>query len=107
MSTYLVPFEPGGSLMHYAGGYPSITPDWRPNEPFEARLVINGTRSGRSAKYFIWSDTEHDSREHPMFAADMVDLLCRATIEPGGIVHARWIVRKRGSNYGIAFHRSA
>ena len=37
-----------------------------------------------------------------MFVADAVDVMRRTTITCGRVGPARWVVRKRGENYGIA-----
>jgi hypothetical protein len=111
VSNYRVPIGPDGSVLHY-GGSPSVwngeryveRTGWRDNEVFIARLTISSVQSGRSAKYFIWTDA--DGRTFPMFAKDMVDLLRYATVEDGGVVYAQWCVRKRGSNYGIAYYEA-
>lgn len=109
MSNYRVPIGPDGSVLHY-GDAPNVwlgdrlipLDGWRDNEPFQARLTVQGVQSGRSAKYFIWTDA--DGRTFPMFAKDMIDVLRYATVEHGGTVYAFWSVRKRGSNYGIAYY---
>ena len=82
-------------------------PDWRPNEVFHACLQIDSTRSGRSAKYVIWTPVApgpDDRRTYPMFVTDLVEVL-RAGVERGGIVCGRWIVAKRGQNYGLKVAR--
>lgn len=100
-----VPYDKYGSLLHYPKG----SFRWRPNDVFHATLRIYETLSGRSAKYFIWTppdpqldDLSNPFPTFPMFAAEMVDLLQRSPVIRNGIVSARWIVRKRGANYGIA-----
>lgn len=92
-----VPFDVDGNLLHYAD--PWMKPVMRPNEPFKACLEVEGTVSGRSAKYLIWRAT--DGRRFPMFVADCVDLMRRTDVTMG-VVEATWIVRKRGQNYGVA-----
>lgn len=115
-TSYRVPIKPDGSVLHYPQkvriddptatyGASYVDNSWRDNEPFTKRLSVVGTISGRSAKYFEWSDAA--GATFPMFASDMVELLRSAEIEPGGVVRAVWIVRKRGSNYGIRWHSAA
>lgn len=106
------PFDRFGSLLHWAeprysagryGGM-SETVTWRPNEPFHATLRLDSTRSGRSAKYVIWVSPNGsvDPRTFPMFVTDLVDTIQHAKQIDHGIISARWIVRKRGQNYGLA-----
>lgn len=83
--------------------YPSYESTWVPNEPFSARLRLRGTIRGRSAAYFVWEDAEDWDREHPMFLAEMTDLVQGAGVEPGGFVSGWWRVCKRGQNYGLKY----
>lgn len=77
-------------------------PDWRPNDPFHATLQLDSLRSGRSAKYVVWTaaNSPSDTRTYPMFVTDLLDVVA-AGVAPGGIVSGRWMVRKRGANYGL------
>lgn len=112
------PYTEDGSLMHYPENRQdysqavrletgfgwkvpprTVGPDWRPNEPFAATLRLVETRRGRSAAYFIWHD-EAD-REFPMFISDMLLLVQSEVAIAGGAVTTRWMVTKRGANYGI------
>lgn len=93
-----VPYDADGNLLHFADRW-AVPDRWVPNEPFRACLEVEGTVSGRSAKYLIWRGT--DGRRFPMFVADLVDLLRRTDVTMG-VVEATWIVRKRGQNYGVA-----
>lgn len=77
----------------------TVTPDWRPNVPFAKTLRLVETRRGRSAAYFIWHD--EDGREFPMFISDMLGLVQSGVAIAGGTVTTRWMVTKRGANYGI------
>lgn len=76
---------------------------WRPNEPFHATLEIKHMLRGRSAKYPILgpANAPDDKRTFPMFVADLVDAACTGTIQAGGIISGRWMVSKRGANYGL------
>lgn len=114
-----VPYSKNGSLMHFPEstwdyseavradeGYGwkvpprEVGPEWRRNDPFSATLWLAETRRGRSAAYFIWRSG--DGREYPMFISDMLQLVqSGVTIKPGGAVSTRWMVTKRGANYGI------
>lgn len=100
LPSYKAPFSQSGDLQHYARQSFDTTV-WRDNIPFEATLTIDSMRSGYSAKYTIWKD-EH-GKSYPMFVADIVDLVKEAEIT-GGKVTAKWIVRKRGQNYGVRFY---
>lgn len=73
--------------------------DWRPNDLFEATLVLVGMERGRSAARFIWEDPDTSTR-YPMFMSGMVDLVKGHKIIKG-VVTATWIVVKRGQNYGL------
>jgi hypothetical protein len=113
------PYTENGSLMHFPDttwdyskavqaeegrGWKvpprEVGPDWRTNDPFTATLRLAETRRGRSAAYFIWR--ADDDREFPMFISDMLLLVQSGVrIKPGGMVSTRWMVTKRGANYGI------
>lgn len=97
-----VPYNVVG-LMHHEDSLSKCT-DWRPNEPFRARLKLLGTERGRSAAYYKWQAVE-DWRVYPMFITDMARLVTLGTtFEAGGFVDAEWVVVKRGMNYGITPH---
>jgi hypothetical protein len=87
--------------MHFPEAWHS--PKWRDNTPFEARLALAGMRRGRSAAYFMFTD--EDGHEYPMFMSDLETLLCSPGGVAGGITGGqscpRWVVQKRGQNYGI------
>jgi len=78
-------------------------PEWRDNVPFHASLRIKHMMSGRSAKYLILGPVNSplDTRTYPMFVADLVDLAFRRGIDKGGIMSGRWMVSRRGQNYGL------
>lgn len=106
------PFTAGGSLQHYPERtfmrYDPVTsrnvyedPYFRAPEPFEATLTIQpGVMAGRSAKYLMLA--ADDGRTFPMFVADLLDMALRAGVPTGGRITGRWVVRKRGQNFGIA-----
>lgn len=77
--------------------------DWRPNDPFHATFAIDSMRSGRSAKYLILTSVESpgDNRTFPMFISDLIDVLVRSGAERRAILSGRWMVSKRGANYGL------
>lgn len=78
-------------------------PEWRMNQPWRASLQLDTVTSGRSAKYVIWRPVNLplDRRTFPMFVTDLLDVVKNGEIQPGGIVSARWMVAKRGQNYGL------
>jgi hypothetical protein len=113
-----VPFTAAGALMHFperSYDYSKavrlevgfgwevpprvIDPDWRPNLPFRAMLMLKGSARGRSAAYFLWEDAA--GREFPMFITDMTDLVRHETALRAGVATAWWMVAKRGQNYGV------
>lgn len=114
----LVPFDQDGSLLHYADErdhqwhrkaaeeYGDPLPpwvenvEWRPNEPFERVLRIEGSKRGRSAAYLVWKD--ETGATFPMFLIDIVGLIQEGrTVH--GIAAGWWKVSRRGLNYGIQF----
>ena len=98
------PYDSRGNLLHFAGRLPnewSSAHEWRPNEPMELRLTIDGVTSGRSAKYVTWLDA--DGHHYPMFVVDLVEMIRDGTPIVAGAVHAMFRVRKRGQNYGLCY----
>jgi hypothetical protein len=87
-------------LAEYADGYELNRIEWRPNEPFQANLRLIGYERGRSAARFVWEDWEIGTR-YPMFMSSMVELLNHADVIQGAVSNEKWIVVKKGSNYGI------
>lgn len=84
-------------LQEYTNTYNHDAYTWEPNEPFEATLTLSHLERGRSAARFWW-DSE-DSR-YPMFGQGLTDML-KAVVLDHGTVTGKWIVVKRGANYGI------
>lgn len=105
------PYTADGHLMHFPedrygpgscvdGSWvrgEQIAPIWQPIEPFHATLTVTGMSRGRSAAYFQWTG---GGRTFPMFMVDMLSLILATEIDHG-TVSGRWIVCKRGQNYGI------
>lgn len=79
------------------------TPEWRPNLPFSAAFQVDSLRSGRSAKYVILRPISDplDKRTFPMFVADLIEVAQVQGIAVGGLMNGRWMVAKRGQNYGL------
>jgi len=73
---------------------------WRDNDPFEATMELIGFGRGMSSARFHWQD--HEGHRYEMFMKEMGDLIMATTIERG-IVHGKWIICKRGQNYGLKF----
>ena len=97
------PFDETGSLCHYAGErYGGQKPTMKEVGEFYAYLQLNGLIRGRSAAYFMWSDVQHSGVEYPMFLKDLEDLMVLGCIINGRII-GTFKVKKRGSNYGIAY----
>lgn len=97
------PFDIHGNLLHHTYAKPGDRDDrvdWRPNDPFEATLALEGANRGRSSAYFVW--VGEDGAQYPMFITDMVQLLQRQGVRKGGKVTTRWHAVKRGNNHGIA-----
>jgi hypothetical protein len=109
-----VPYAMNGDLLHY----PTMTvrvvdgvivrsgePDWLANEPFTMTLQLQDlVRSGRSAKYVEWREITAAGdlgRTYPMFVKELVTIAAAGRISRGGVVNDRWMVAKRGQNYGI------
>lgn len=96
------PYHADGSLMHWAGYGTMSTAQWKPNDPFHATLRLSAMRSGYSAKYVIWKPLDPaDTRSFPMFIADLLDVVQSAKCIENGVISARWMVRKRGQNFGL------
>lgn len=103
------PYGPNGSLQSYpsdayvprpdGSGYDRLPVDWRPIEPFVARLQVVGFERGRSAARLIWADEE--GRTYPMFMHDIAATLGVISMLRGRTTPLRWVVVKRGANYGI------
>lgn len=85
-----------------AGGW-SAPDEWRDNVPVEMVLQLAGIERGRSAARFVWTQLSNGAT-FPMFMIDMAELVMMngQRIEAGGLVLGKWIVKKRGANYGIA-----
>lgn len=97
----------GWALQHYAENdwrRRDNRTEWRPNNPFEAALTLEGQQRGRSAAYFLWRDEDTNTR-YPMFISSMVDCLQNFAVIEGSTDIASWIVVKRGQNYGIELYR--
>lgn len=92
----------GKSLLHYHPVGNHIT--WKDNVVFQATMRLIGTTSGRSAKYVHVEDIITNAT-YPMFLTDLCDLAANSLIDHG-VVTDRWVVQKRGNNYGIRRARS-
>lgn len=90
----------GPDLVDYVGGWNQDKIIWLPNEPFMAMLKLEGYTRGRSAAQFKWKHVITGGTMN-MFMTDMTDLLQNNTLHCGAIL-TTWIIKKRGSNYGIA-----
>jgi hypothetical protein len=94
------PYTKNGSLSHWVSSTHDV---WYPNEPFHAALRVFGMKSGYSAKYvMLQTPNSDDLRTFPMFVTDLIDAVASLPLIENGIMQGRWIVRKRGQNYGVA-----
>lgn len=96
------PFDEHGNLLHWAreGTGWGTAHEWRPNVPFEADLTITGMESGRSAKYVTLADER--GHRYTMFVTDLLDALRTPEgARDGSFGSRRWIVAKRGQNFGV------
>lgn len=97
LTTY--PVATDGNMLGYVSGWHREI-EWRGNTPFEATLRIFELTRGRSSiKYHLIDDLTGQRWE--MFVTDMLDLLTTCAVNHG-VVHGRWHVVKRGTNYGIS-----
>ena len=95
------PYDSRGNLMHYPDSYYRDPPEWRPNDPMELRLTIDGVTSGRSAKYVTWIAA--NGTRYPMFVSDIVEMFRLGVTVTAGQVQGVFRVRKRGQNFGLSY----
>lgn len=107
---YQVPYDAEGNLLHYSGQSYNYTTRsyqdtsvWLDNEPFQAEMELVTFGRGRSAATFHWKKVD-DGRKFPMFMTDMVDLIKFGSVINGRTPLQKWVVVKRGQNYGLAFY---
>jgi hypothetical protein len=93
------PYDEKGNLLEYPTEWIKGGVTWKKIAPFKTTLWIEGMERGRSAARFIWKDEK--GHAYPMFMRDMLDVVKTATILSGGVSDT-WVVRKSGSNYGVA-----
>lgn len=101
MTTFSVPFDADGNLIHNGDSWESRRSDvvWKKVEPFHAYLTIHDMyRSGHSV-YYMWRDMT-SMVTYPMMVSDMLALI-KTTNIIAGCVNADWVIVKRGSAYGI------
>lgn len=98
----LAPYRSNGSLCHHESDVPwGRVVEWRPIEPFHAALTYAGSRRGRSAAYFYWTDDATGAR-YPMFMSGMDGALEAGAIQ-GNRITGRFTVVKMGQNYGLSY----
>jgi hypothetical protein len=97
-----MPVDNKGNVLHYPASYHMkdgggwVT--WQ--MPWYAELILDGSTSGRSAKYLNLVDD--DGKNYPMFVTDLVQGIQKGTLEvSGGKFKGWWTGSKRGANYGI------
>lgn len=93
------PYDYDGNLMNQATRWEIQKGHvvMRPNGPFEATLTLDGYSVSRSSSILEWKD--ESGRKFPMYLSDGIEVLRRAS---GGIVTGTWIVKKKGTSYGLA-----
>lgn len=91
-------WEKRSALLEYVGGWEKDV-RWKPNKPFRATMHLLSYERGRSAARFMWEDM--DGTQYPMFMSGMLDLVQHGETQHGYVYDEKWIVVKRGSNYGI------
>lgn len=99
-----VPYDKKGNLIRDGGRWSWHGEiDWRPNEPFSARLTVLKVVMG-SDSHVWWADGE--GHRFPMWTEDLVRLMHEAGT-PGcdiialGVAGSQWMVTRRGPMYGI------
>lgn len=96
-----VPFNrETGKPMPWVGNRRWSGVEWRPNEPFDAVMVVTRMDRGRSSALFVLTDLR-TSVEYPVFMTDMLEILQERQINHGK-VRGTWRFRKRGQNYALA-----
>lgn len=89
-----VPFDKHGNLAHY----PEYGTEMREGLPFHGELTLVGVRRGRSAAYFMWTDSK--GKRFPMFLSEMESLLLASSVIQGK-ASGSWGFCKKGCNYSI------
>jgi len=80
----------------------TIDYDWRPNEPFRAKMKLVAYSRGRSAANFDVED--ENGVPYTVFMKDTLDLLRNHGMVKGETDELTWVFCKRGENYGIRVH---
>lgn len=98
---YLVPYDPTGNLMTWAGNGFGV--EWVDNTPFMATMTldhkIRKTHDYGSSTKFWW----RDEYEHlfPMFPVSLYKAIVDGATVSEGKISGMWQVTKKGDNYGI------
>lgn len=100
---YQVPWVHGNLLWSLVNPWADpATIEWRPNEPFQARLCIEGLPVFQSkATYSWWYDAE--GRKYPMLFVELLLALKNGAPVAGGWLSGAWDVRKVGANYSLRY----
>lgn len=93
-----IPFNKLGHLLDYPGAHHGEV-TWRSNEPFDAKLVFQCFKRGRSAARAIFLDG--DGRRLVVFLADLEQILKSGALVKFGVIRGTWCYCKRGENYGV------
>lgn len=94
-----VPVDKDGNWLQYPSYQQT---EWKPVDPFHARMSVVGMYSGRSAKGIYLNDDT--GKKYPMFVSDLVAALQNdgLVMEDGWMI-GWWTAGKRGANYGVRF----
>lgn len=99
-----MPVDKDGNVLHYPDNWEmrQTGAGWEVwHQPFYAHMTLDGTISGRSAKYYILKD-DKTGKHYPMFVSDLFKMINERTVTiEAGILHGWWTGSKKGSNYGI------
>jgi hypothetical protein len=72
--------------------------NWKPNEPFEAVMMIENYYRGSTATGLTL--ISEDGKKWPMFMSKAVEMLKKTTVKEGK-VRGVWVVGRRGAHYGL------
>jgi hypothetical protein len=95
-----VPFDKSGNMMDYCDGHWSKPDDMRTVVPFKASMELDTWTKGRSAVR-VWVRDVKTRVKYPMFMTDFWDVIKDYDIHGGVIGTVKWVVCKKGANYGI------
>lgn len=99
---YQIPWRDGNLLWQVRHGVDPATVQWRPNEPFKARLYIDRLPVFQSkATYSTWLDAE--GHTYPMLFVELLLALKKGAPAADGWLDGTWDVRKVGTSYSLRY----